>query len=117
MYDFLKLVASPLVLFIAGIHFTFRPPMERNNIIGFRTKLSSRTDDTWKFANNLAGKFMLVLGGGLIVIMSISYFLYLTDIERLISFAAHGTVLSLLITIIFVQVNLKNNFTKDGLRK
>lgn len=39
-----------------------RPPKEINAIVGYRTSMSMKNEDTWSFAHNVAGRFWLKWG-------------------------------------------------------
>ena len=45
------------IMLIAGKLFMKRPPKNINWIIGYRTAMSMKNEDTWEFAHAVAGKF------------------------------------------------------------
>ena len=62
---------GPLVLLGLGIWYYYYPPKEANFKAGFRTYFGMGSVEAWLFAQKLAGKAYLILGGGLSVLMLI----------------------------------------------
>ncbi len=52
----------PTVAFIAGIILLIKPPKDINSIYGFRTKTSSKSQQTWVYCNKLCAKILIVVG-------------------------------------------------------
>ena len=52
----------PIVMLICGFFMSKYPPKEINGIIGYRTTMSRKNMDTWKFAHDYCGKLWLKLG-------------------------------------------------------
>lgn len=111
----------PLIMIISGGRFIKKAPEKINHFFGYRTALSMKNKDTWKFAHSYMGK--LLLRAGLIILpVSIAVMLFsLGKAENIIyNFA---TVITLVQTIILVilmfptEAALRKNFDKDGNRK
>lgn len=47
----------PGIMLIAGKLFLKNTPKKINNWVGYRTEMSMKSEDTWRFAHNCAGKF------------------------------------------------------------
>ena len=60
---------GPLVLLGLGIWYYYYPPKEANYRAGFRTYFGMGSVEAWLFAQHLAGKAYLFLGGGMTVLM------------------------------------------------
>ena len=60
---------GPLVLLGLGIWYYYYPPKEANYRAGFRTYFGMGSVEAWLFAQKLAGKAYLILGGVLSAVM------------------------------------------------
>jgi uncharacterized membrane protein len=67
----LFLLIGPLVLAGLGAWYYFAPPDEANYAAGYRSKWSMSSVAVWRFAQNLAGKWYMIGGGALALIMLI----------------------------------------------
>jgi uncharacterized membrane protein len=52
----------PLVMIGVGSYFVKKAPSKINVIFGYRTNMSMKNQDTWKFAHNYCGKLWQTLG-------------------------------------------------------
>lgn len=52
----------PVVLIAAGILLYITSTVKVNSIYGFRTKISSKNEHTWKYCNQLCAKILIVVG-------------------------------------------------------
>ena len=57
----------PVIMIVFGKLFTKTAPKEINVVFGYRTDMSMKNKDTWKFAHQYCGRLWFVLG----VIMSV----------------------------------------------
>lgn len=114
----LFLLAGPVVLAVLGLWYTYAPPAEANFSLGFRSKNSIRSVAAWKFAQKIAGRAFLIIGGGLAVIMLvISLFFGLMSplamaIVAMLCVIVEGVLIVLLHIHIDKQVQKK--FDKNG---
>ncbi|MBQ9992675.1 MAG: SdpI family protein [Firmicutes bacterium] len=53
---------SPIIMIIGGNVFIKKAPQDINFVYGFRTKLSMKNPDTWKFAHAYCGRLWLKFG-------------------------------------------------------
>ena len=53
----------PVIMLIAGYLMYKHSPKDINGIIGYRTKLSMKNQETWDFAQKFCGKLWLKIGG------------------------------------------------------
>lgn len=111
----------PAIMLIAGKLFMKNPPKNINWIIGYRTAMSMKNEDTWKFAHAIAGKFWWKWGWITLVAAVVPMLFVLGKPEEVT--AAVGLVLMcvLLIPIIAViphtEKALRNTFDQDGNRR
>lgn len=112
----------PAVMFFFGRRFLKKPPMERNNLYGYRTTRSMRNQETWDFAQRRMGEVwrktglvmlpLAVLGQALTLLAPTAESMCLwslvpTSIE----------VVALATTIFPVERALKRNFDENGNRQ
>lgn len=111
----------PLIMIISGRCFSRKAPKKINNLFGYRTALSMKNEDTWKFAHKHMGKLWFRSGIIMLPVSIAAMFLALGKGENTVySFA---TVITLIQTILLVmlifptEAALRKNFDKDGNRK
>ena len=59
-----------------GRRYQRKPPKEINSLSGYRTSMSMKNQDTWKFAHNYVGKIWFT-SGIVVIIPTIFIFMYL----------------------------------------
>lgn len=109
-----SLVVS-IVYFLFAVFFIKFPPLNKNWIVGYRTPLSMKNQDTWDVAQKLCGYGMLVTG-----ILNLLF-----GIWAFVSPAPGNTedmqalflVVCVLGLFIISEVYLRRIFNKDGSRK
>jgi len=113
---------APMILILSGVLLWKVPPKSRNYIYGFRTRLASRSNDTWKYANDRSAKLLMLVGVlsllfGLVAYV-FSYFVlsvqFSDDFWGIFSTAV--LLLGLLAVIVIVQFELKTKFDNKGKR-
>ncbi len=53
---------TPALMILSGRWMWKHPPKEVNSLVGYRTRRSMQNEDTWRFANEYAGKLFWKLG-------------------------------------------------------
>ena len=111
----------PLLMIVAGFLMEKRPPKKINGFLGYRTIRSMKNMDTWRFAHSYCGKLwwktglillFLALGLQLAIIGQAEEVHTITGlVSMFVSMAA------LLVSALFTERALKENFTEDGQRK
>lgn len=110
----------PIITIIAGWSMWKHSPKEINNIIGYRTKRSTKNIDTWKFAQQFCGKLWCIMGWiilGLSIIVMIPFYHSSKDtigIVVVMSVAVESILL--VMTIVPTEIALKKKFFDDGTR-
>lgn len=111
----------PAIMILFGIYFIKRAPKNINYLLGYRTNLSMKNDETWKFAHKYIGKIWYKCG---LILLPVSVFvlaLVLGKDEDTIGIL--GTIITvvqlipILASIILTEEALKKNFDKEGNRK
>jgi uncharacterized membrane protein len=119
----MSLVFFILLFLLPGFLLYKGNPSEPNNIFGFRTKLSTKSKEAWYYANNLAGKLIIIYG---FIYLFINILIFI--IMRIISFSDDLTVYMIylqlglfiafyLLMFLIVQNKLKKYFDINGKRK
>ena len=111
----------PAIMLIAGKLMQRNAPKNINWIIGYRTTMSMKNEDTWAFAHKVAGAFWWKWGWVALVITVVGMLLLLGRSVELVSTAGCVLMFLQLIPVIAViphtEKALRNTFDKDGKRK
>jgi len=104
-----------------GLYFALQGPKRINYIFGYRTPMSMKNIDTWRFGNSYAGRCMWCTGIVLLVGSLITLFAVMSSDETtirtagLIIIAAHAVMI--FGSIISTEIALRKNFDRNGNRK
>lgn len=111
----------PAIMLIAGKLFLKNSPKNINWIIGYRTGMSMKNEDTWIFAHQTAGAFWWKWGWFTLAITAISMLLLLGQSVEIVSIVGCIIMFLQLIPVIAViphtEKALHNTFDKEGNRK
>ena len=111
----------PAIMLGAGKLFTKNTPQDINWIIGYRTTMSMKNEDTWAFAHKVAGAFWWKWGWVALVITVVGMLLLLGRSVELVSTAGCVLLFLQLVPVIAViphtEKALRNTFDKAGNRK
>ena len=111
----------PAIMLGAGKLFTKNAPKDINWIIGYRTTMSMKNEDTWAFAHKVAGAFWWKWGWVALVVTTITMLVLIGQSVELVSSAGCILMFLQLIPVIAViphtEKALRNTFDKDGNRK
>lgn len=111
----------PLVMVLCGRYFIKKAPKNINYLFGYRTELSMKNKETWKFAHGYIGNIWLKWG---LVLLPVSVFVLAFVVgkdEDIIG--TLGTIITvvqlvpILASIILTEKALKKNFDEKGNRK
>ena len=110
----------PLTMIFFGNRFLHNAPRNINFTFGYRTTMSMKNNDTWKYAHNCLGKIWRICGLSLLPLSVVPLiFVFGRDIDLV------GTVGGIIVglqlipmffSIILVEQGLKRNFDKNGNR-
>lgn len=109
----------PVVMTGFGWYFLKGKPEKINHIVGYRTKLSMKNQDTWRFAHQYCGKLWFILGLILLILTPLIMVLGL-KLDNNIDYGGiicTVQVILLVGTIIPTERALHRTFNKDGSRK
>lgn len=117
---FLCNLLFPLMMIIAGYFMYKHSPKDINGIIGYRTKLSMKNQETWDFAQKFCGKLWLKIGGIMFLLSIILQIPFKESNQNIIfRFIVIFTMIQIIIlmtSIFMVEKALKDNFDENGNR-
>ena len=108
----------PAIMLIAGKLFMKGSPKEINHLVGYRTALSMKNEETWRFAHRFAGERWWKWGWWMIPVAVIPMLLVLGGTEDAV--AAVGTLLMcvelipMILVIPLTERALRRHFDRDG---
>ena len=104
-----------------GLYFSVAGPKKINFVFGYRTPMSMKNLDTWRFGNVLAGRYMWRTGLILLIGSLATLFAVISSSEDVIRTAGIIIVIvhAVMIfgTIILTEIALRRNFDKNGNRR
>lgn len=111
----------PAIMIICGIYFTKKAPDNINYLFGYRTNLSMKNDETWRFAHNYIGRIWHKWGW-LLLLISVPLLLTVINKDKdtigtLGSIITTAQLAPIAVSIILTEKALKKNFDKDGNKK
>ncbi|MCI5596537.1 MAG: SdpI family protein [Lachnospiraceae bacterium] len=111
----------PATMIITGYFMYKKPPKEINGVIGYRTTMSRKNMDTWKFAHDYCGRLWLKLGIILLVPSIIVQIPFVNSDENtvgILTLIIEGVQLVFLLgSILPVERALKRTFDENGKRR
>ena len=115
---FLCSLIVPLTMLVFGVWLRRRPPKEIGGVFGYRTRMSMKNDETWRFAHEKCGKIWTWTGVVLLIVTAVlSALLWLKGGDALTRFATSWSmaqVVVLVLTILPVEHALKKHFDENG---
>ncbi len=111
---------TPLTMMGFGYYFVKSAPKNINFIFGYRTEMSMKNKDTWKFAHKYCGRLWKRCGLTLLL-LSVGMMLWVVqkDIDTVGKMGSVICVIQMVVligTIFPTEIALKKNFDKDGNR-
>ncbi|MBR5272106.1 MAG: SdpI family protein [Clostridia bacterium] len=111
----------PVIITIAGLLMWKIPPKNVNYVMGYRTKLSMKNIDTWKFAQKHMGGLWWKLG---LIMLVVTIGVHIpfhnsgeNTLEILCLIVTAVQIIALIVSIFFTERALKKTFNDDGTRK
>ena len=121
IFMFIMNLLIPAAMLGFGRYFRNKAPKEINMVFGYRTSMSMKNEDTWKFAHRHFGKVWYTAGKIMLPLTVAAMLLvYGKDTDTVggsggIICMAHCVIL--LVCIIPTELALRKTFDKDGNRK
>ena len=104
-----------------GLYFALQGPKRINYIFGYRTPMSMKNIDTWRFGNSYAGKCMWRTGAVLLVGSLITLIALISSDEATIRTAGIIIIIAHAVmifgSVISTEIALRKHFDRNGNRK
>ena len=111
----------PAIMLISGRLMQNTTPKNINWIIGYRTTMSMKNEDTWAFSHKIAGTFMCKCGWVTLAVTAAAMFFTIGQSVEVVSTVGFIIMFAQLVPVIAViphtEKILRNTFDKDGNRK
>lgn len=121
LFNLIMTMLIPLVMVVCGWLFTHGIPRDRNSLFGYRTAMSVKTDDTWRFAHEYCGRLWLIIGFILFVLTTVFMVLAMSMDPGTVSYISGILmmvyVVPLLVSVAATEKALKKTFDTRGRRK
>ncbi len=111
----------PAIMLISGLLLSRKVPGEINRLVGYRTTMSMKNKDTWKFANTLCGRLWGKWGWRTLVLSVVPMLFVIGQGEEIVAVVG-AVVLFLQLIPLFaviprVEAALKKTFDQEGNRR
>ncbi|NBJ88978.1 SdpI family protein [Acutalibacter sp. 1XD8-36] len=111
----------PLIMTGFGWYFSGRAPKKINPVLGYRTAMSMKNQDTWEFAHRHSGRIWKICGLILLPVTVVPMLFVIDGDEGIVGTVGGivcGVQLAVLIGSIFpTERALRKNFDKEGNRR
>ena len=118
---FICTLIVPVIVLLVGLLFLKVKIKDVNSVLGYRTSMSMKNQDTWDFANSYFPKVWIILSIGMIIVTLLLWLILNKQSESVVEKAATAITLTqtglLVFSIIPCEIALRKNFDKDGNRK
>ena len=115
------ILLMPLLMLGVGSWWKDHPPKSINVVYGYRTTMSMKNEDTWKFAHHYFGKLWRRLGLAMLPVSALAILPFLRAGEDMVG-TVGGVIAAiqcavLLISIFPTEAALRKHFDKNGNKK
>ena len=115
---FFMVLLCPVTVIVLGILFVRKTPRRNNPAFGYRSRMSTKNDATWKYAHMVCGKLWFILGAIMLPFSIAAILFFFGGSEDQVGMAGSIIVVvqSVLIAvpIIITEVALRKRFDKNG---
>lgn len=105
-------VYTPVIMILLALVYKYFPPRKINNLYGYRTWRSKRSQQVWDEGNRYSANAILLIGFVVLLLSAISH--ALLTLEIAIISVQVATVGGLLLSIPLTERHLKKHFDEDG---
>lgn len=114
---FALVMVTPLALFVIGLFWRVHPPKLEGSGFAYRTALSSRSEEAWRFAHRHITKLWIRLGVLLAGVSAVLMVLLKESYTVFFLWIIGGQMVFLCISAFLVESLLKASFDEDGKRR
>lgn len=121
LFMFMCNAIIPAMMIIFGRVMWKRPPKKINGIYGYRTSMSMKNMDTWRFAHEFSGKLWWKAGWIMLIVSVVVQLPFVKSSEDAVGVL--GAILCmvqcavLILTIFPTEKALRRNFDENGVRR
>ncbi|MBQ3973944.1 MAG: SdpI family protein [Lachnospiraceae bacterium] len=120
-FNLIMTMLIPLIMVVCGWLFMHGIPKDRNSLFGYRTAMSVKNDDTWRFAHEYCGRLWLIIGLVLFAVTTVFMVLSMNMDPERVAFISGILmmiyVVPLLATVAATESAMKKTFDTRGKRK
>ena len=120
-FNLIMTMLIPLIMVVCGWLFMHGIPKDRNSLFGYRTAMSVKNDDTWRFAHEYCGRLWLIIGLVLFAVTTVFMVLSMNMDPERVTFISGILmmiyVVPLLATVAATESAMKKTFDTRGKRK
>ena len=120
-FNLIMTMLIPLIMVVCGWLFMHGIPKDRNSLFGYRTAMSVKNDDTWRFAHEYCGRLWLIIGLVLFAVTMVFMVLSMNMDPERVAFISGILmmiyVVPLLATVAATESAMKKTFDTRGKRK
>ena len=120
-FNLIMTMLIPLIMVVCGWLFMHGIPKDRNSLFGYRTGMSVKNDDTWRFAHEYCGRLWLIIGLVLFAVTTVFMVLSMNMDPERVAFISGILmmiyVVPLLATVAATESAMKKTFDTRGKRK
>ena len=121
LFNLIMTMLIPLIMVVCGWLFMHGIPKDRNSLFGYRTAMSVKNDDTWRFAHEYCGRLWLIIGLVLLAVTTVFMVLSMNMDPERVAFISGILmmiyVVPLLATVAATENAMKKTFDTRGKRK
>ena len=121
LFNLIMTMLIPLIMVVCGWLFMHGIPKDRNSLFGYRTAMSTKNDDTWRFAHEYCGRLWLIIGLILLAVTTVFMVLSMSMDPERVAFISGILmmiyVVPLLATVAATESAMKKTFDTRGKRK
>ena len=121
LFNLIMTMLIPLIMVVCGWLFMHGIPKDRNSLFGYRTAMSVKNDDTWRFAHEYCGRLWLIIGLVLFAVTTVFMVLSMNMDPERVAFISGILmmiyVVPLLATVAATESAMKKTFDTRGKRK
>lgn len=116
MFIFLIIMNSliPIMMIAFGALWKKHPPISANWVYGYRTSMSMKNEETWKFAHFYHSKVWFWCGIVLFIVSLIIMLLFRSNYEKISTWVIYIQLAIMILSIIPTEIALRKRFDQDG---
>jgi uncharacterized membrane protein len=118
IFSLIMTLMLTLTMILFGLVFQKKPPENINSLYGYRTRMSSKNQETWDFAHEYSGRVWLRTGSFLLIGSMVLIFLLRNtkDYEKYMMTLFYFQMGLMLMVIPVTERALRKSFDKEGNR-